>query len=680
LPQPGTLIEGKYEILGKIREGGMGTIYKVRHRLLDEVRVVKVMKPSITADEELKRRFAEEAKMATRLKHPNIGTIHDFALDEDGTGYLVMEFIDGVNLAELLHSKGPPGLPLVLEIMHQSLLALGYLHRRNVIHRDVAPDNLMLSHDEEGNPRIKLIDLGIAKNLDRPVELTSTGVFLGKLKYASPEQYGSLKAGEKLDGRSDLYCLGTVIYELLTEKRPFAGETPAELLRAHLFNPPIPFEESDPQGRVPADVRKIILRALEKRREDRYATAEEFDREVVALRHRYGEPGVADHTVQMISTVRDTPGATEAQTVTPSAQNRLDRRFAAATTPSSSRPELTVVPPEGAAGQPGKAATGARRPEDPHGMFRAAAAAVVILGAVLLLWVKPWKSSRPAISAAVSTPIPAAATPESVSAAIEQPTASLATALPTEAPVTPPPPTVAPRPTPASDVAERANALDARQRAARARADAERVGAAQKAPGPYGAARRSQADAERLLTERRFGAAGQAFDRAVGGFEAAQSEVERIASLPIATAPAPTARPEPPRVPTAVAVVVPPTVPVSHPEPTRPAVTEQDRIREVIHRYQQAQTNLDADLYAGVFPSVDRARIRAAFSDLRSQSVEISIQKIDVAPGGSTATVRAYEIRTAVPRVGGEQHVEGARVFTLERTPDGWVISKLANQ
>jgi serine/threonine protein kinase len=102
LPQPGTLIEGKYEILGKIREGGMGSIYKVRHKLLDEIRVVKVMRPEMVGDEELRRRFAEEAKTATRLKHPHIGTIYDFALDDDGTAYLVMEFIEGANLAELM--------------------------------------------------------------------------------------------------------------------------------------------------------------------------------------------------------------------------------------------------------------------------------------------------------------------------------------------------------------------------------------------------------------------------------------------------------------------------------------------------------------------------------------------------------------------------------------------------
>ncbi|HEY6051044.1 MAG TPA: serine/threonine-protein kinase, partial [Thermoanaerobaculia bacterium] len=230
MPQPGTLIEGKYEILGKLREGGMGAIYKVRHRLLDEIRVIKVMRPQILSNEEMKRRFVEEARTATKLKHPNICTIYDFALDEDGTAYLVMEFIDGVTLADLFRTPDPPGLPVTLEVAHQALLALGYLHRRNVVHRDVAPDNLMLTSDEEGRPLIKLIDLGIAKALDsKSGDMTSTGVFLGKLKYASPEQYGALAPGEKIDGRSDLYCLGVVVYELLTGKRPFVGDTPAEM-------------------------------------------------------------------------------------------------------------------------------------------------------------------------------------------------------------------------------------------------------------------------------------------------------------------------------------------------------------------------------------------------------------------------------------------------------------------
>ncbi len=347
MQQPQLLLEGKYEILSKIREGGMGTIYHVRHRLLDEIRVVKVMQPHVVADLDLKRRFLEEAKTAIRLKHPNICTIYDFAVDENGTAYLVMEFIDGVTLADFLRLHGCPGVPLTLEIAHQALLALGYLHRKGVIHRDVAPDNLMLTHDDEGRRVVKLIDLGIAKTSDRAMDATATGVFLGKLKYASPEQYGTLSPEMKLDGRSDLYGLGVVLYELLTGTRPFLGESPAELLRAHLFLPPISFSESDREGKVPPELRDVIFKSLEKNREDRYATAEEFDREIVGLRERYARPDDLESTLAILSTIRSMqPAAPDA--VRPSAQERLDRQFGQLATPSPSAPPLTIALPDAA--------------------------------------------------------------------------------------------------------------------------------------------------------------------------------------------------------------------------------------------------------------------------------------------------------------------------------------------
>ena len=265
----------------------MGSIYRVRHRLLEEVRVVKVMKPSAVADADLRRRFVEEARTATRLKHPNICTIYDFAIDDSGMAYLVMEYIEGPSVADLLKLQGRPALPLALEIAHQSLLALGFLHRKGIVHRDVAPDNIMLTRDEQGLPLVKLIDLGIAKVAEGPIEATATGVFLGKLKYASPEQYGALPKGQRLDGRSDLYGLGIVLYELLTGVLPFEGDTVVELLRAHVFAPPRPFSQSDPEGRVPAELRGAILKSLQKRREDRYATAEDFDREILTIRQRF---------------------------------------------------------------------------------------------------------------------------------------------------------------------------------------------------------------------------------------------------------------------------------------------------------------------------------------------------------------------------------------------------------
>jgi serine/threonine-protein kinase len=171
----------------------MGAIYKVRHRLLDEIRVIKVMRPHTVADADLKRRFIEEAKTATRLKHPNLCTIHDFAVEDNGTGYLVMEFIDGVPVGDLLKQGDLPNFTLTLEIAHQALLALSYLHKKSIVHRDIAPDNLMLLYEDD-KPKIKLIDLGIAKAMDKPADQSKTvaGTFLGKLGYASPELFGAL--------------------------------------------------------------------------------------------------------------------------------------------------------------------------------------------------------------------------------------------------------------------------------------------------------------------------------------------------------------------------------------------------------------------------------------------------------------------------------------------------------
>ncbi|MCA1579959.1 MAG: protein kinase [Acidobacteria bacterium] len=425
LQQPGTFIEGKYEILGKIREGGMGAIYKVRHRLLDEIRVVKVMRPQVLSDEELRRRFAEEAKIATRLKHPNICTIHDFALDQDGTAYLVMEFIDGVTLSEMQQKPTPLGM--TLDIVHQALLALAYLHRRNVVHRDIAPDNLMLTSDDDGMPLVKLIDLGISKALDRQgVDRTSTGVFLGKLKYASPEQYGALPPGEKIDGRSDLYGLGVVLYELLTGKRPFVGESPAELLRAHLFSPPLPFSETDPEGRVPPELQAVILKALEKKREDRFASAEDFDREILKVKSAIDSAVEAATTVAFFTKARSSRDSDSS--ITPSAQDRLDRQFGAHTTPSPSGPSrvsgpeaidgqstaITPVPDPRAESQTRETAPYSAPVRPPWTARRGIPAAIVIgaaiLGAFLLLKGRGRQAETAPVAAVRSDSVPAAPT------------------------------------------------------------------------------------------------------------------------------------------------------------------------------------------------------------------------------------------------------------------------------
>jgi serine/threonine-protein kinase len=624
--QPGTLLEGKYEILDKIREGGMGAIYRVRHRLLDEVRVVKVMKPNVVADADLRRRFTEEARTATRLKHPNICTIHDFALDPDGMAYLVMEYIQGVSLADLLKTQGVPSLALTIEVAHQALLALGYLHRKGIVHRDVSPDNIMLTNDEDGAPLVKLIDLGIAKVADAPIDATATGVFLGKLKYASPEQYGSLPRGTKIDGRSDLYGFGIVLYELLTGVLPFEGDTVVELLRAHVFAAPRPFSQSDPQGRVPTELRGVVLKALQKNRDDRFATAEAFDREILALRRQYVKPEQVEETRAFLRSVRPSTDV-HLQQVTPSAQDRIDRQFGGKTpTPLQARkPESSITgeetevapgslppvpaPPPTTRLPPAIAPPPARRSNT---WLWVAAAAVAAIVAALVLRPSRREPAAPALPEPPATSV-AAAVPSAAPAVEESPVPTSAPAAEPTVPPTPEP-TVIHRPTarPAAVVPPR--------------------------PSP--------------------------------------TRATSVAMVIPPTAPPATHPVEAPRV--AVPPTEPPRSAAITPIPTaRPAPTEQDRIREVVHRYESAQNTLDAGLYAIVFPTVDRSRIESAFRDFVRQSVEFEIRSIEIDPKGTSAEVRGYEKRIAVPRAGSEQRIEGARTLQMEKRGDTWVITSI---
>src|SRR5687768_15593356 len=160
-------IEATYEVLAKMGEGGMGSVYKGRHRFFDEVRVIKVMAAEIEAVDELKERFLGEAKRGKQLRHPNLAEVIDFSVAADGTSYMVMEYIEGVNLRELMtRNNGPLDYRTLIPIAEQALSALEYLHSKNFVHRDISPDNIMLTEDPNfTEPRVKLIDLGIAKSL-----------------------------------------------------------------------------------------------------------------------------------------------------------------------------------------------------------------------------------------------------------------------------------------------------------------------------------------------------------------------------------------------------------------------------------------------------------------------------------------------------------------------------------
>jgi serine/threonine protein kinase len=282
------LLDGKYQILDRLGIGGMGEIFKVRHIHLNELRVIKIMRPNVAADDQGLQRFLQEARTSTMIKHKNLAMLYDFSTLEDGSYYMVWEFIDGTNIQKWIAQNGPVPPRLAIEMSIQALNGLEHLHSMGLIHRDISPENIMLSQDHHGKLLVKVIDFGIAKQLaegEGGQGLTQTGMFLGKLKYASPEQAGFLKENEHLDPRSDLYSFGIVMYEMLAGRAPFQATNPHGYILKHVTEKPLPIHELNPDVKVPAQLESIIMRSLEKQRDARYATAGEFANSLEAIRN-----------------------------------------------------------------------------------------------------------------------------------------------------------------------------------------------------------------------------------------------------------------------------------------------------------------------------------------------------------------------------------------------------------
>ena len=281
------LLDGKYQIIDRLGVGGMGEIFKVRHIHLNELRVIKIMRPNVAQDDQGLQRFLQEARTSTMIKHKNLAMLYDFAQLDDGSYYMVWEFIDGVNIQKWIAQSGPMPPRLTVEIAIQALHGLDHLHSMDLIHRDISPENIMLSQDTKGKLVVKVIDFGIAKQLaegEGGQGLTQTGMFLGKLKYASPEQAGFLKEGENLDPRSDLYSFGIVMYEMLAGRAPFQATNPHGYILKHVTEKPAPIAALVPNVKVPPQLESVIMRSLEKNRDARFATAADFAQALDAIR------------------------------------------------------------------------------------------------------------------------------------------------------------------------------------------------------------------------------------------------------------------------------------------------------------------------------------------------------------------------------------------------------------
>jgi serine/threonine-protein kinase len=250
----------RYQIVDRVGVGGMGTVYKAMHTLLDNrIVAIKMLHRELSQNPEVVNRFFREAKAASRAENRHIVDVIDFGVTFDGDSFLVMEYLEGPSLRDVVDEGPPMPLSLALSIAGQIAEGLHAAHQRGIVHRDLKPENILLTRHKDNKRYVKLLDFGIAKLTEQQAtNLTVAGMVVGTPTYMSPEQAG----GEPVDHRADIYSLGTILYEMLTGKVPFTGETTKQILLAHLTQTPVPPRELRPE--IPVTVEAVILHALEK--------------------------------------------------------------------------------------------------------------------------------------------------------------------------------------------------------------------------------------------------------------------------------------------------------------------------------------------------------------------------------------------------------------------------------
>ena len=274
-PLLNTLVDGRYHVLDSLGEGGMGTVYRARHRALQRDFAMKVLRADLAREKDLSTRFIQEARTAATLNHPNVVQITDFGELPNGTPYFVMEYLDGQPLATLLKGGGPLPAARAVRLLLQVAAGIGAAHKAGIVHRDLKPENIFVMQDSNGQDQLKILDFGVAK-VAGSAKLTRTGMVFGSPHYMSPEQ----ASGQPVDHRADIYALGVVMYELFTGRVPFEADTYMGVLTKHMFMEPERFMERMGGTRELGALEDITLRCLEKKPENRFSTVEELVEDV----------------------------------------------------------------------------------------------------------------------------------------------------------------------------------------------------------------------------------------------------------------------------------------------------------------------------------------------------------------------------------------------------------------
>ncbi len=273
-PLVGRVLGGRYRLEQRLGQGGMGTVYRALHTLMDKPIALKILRSEMAADNEAVARFHREARSASRLDHDHCIRVTDFGQSDDGLLYLVMELLDGVSLGQVIR-RGPVPSARAAAIGAAIAEALEHAHDAGIIHRDLKPDNVFLARRPRGRELVKVLDFGLAKLVHDGAlgpSITRDGTVFGTPEYMAPEQ----AEGEKLDGRTDIYALGIILYQLVTGDVPFRATNFVALLTKQVSEKPTPPRERRPDLDIPEGLEEVILRCIAKSAGDRYATAHEL--------------------------------------------------------------------------------------------------------------------------------------------------------------------------------------------------------------------------------------------------------------------------------------------------------------------------------------------------------------------------------------------------------------------
>ena len=299
----GTVLAGRYRIDALLGEGGMGAVYRGHHLHLKRDFAVKVLHQDITRDPDIARRFEREAQSAARLEHPNCIQVTEFGATEDGTRYMVMQLLEGIELHDLI--RGPMEPLRALDLFLQILAGLEHAHGRGVVHRDLKPQNVFVSREPDGSEVLKLVDFGIAKLVSGEgagEAMTRAGMVFGTPLYMSPEQC----LGVEVDARSDLYSAGILLYLMLSGKLPFVSDDPVTVIRMQVSQDPPPLPPS-----VPEDLGAIVARLLAKQREARFPDAKTVRKMLIGYRtglaSRLAKGGVPRSSTRRMSALAPRP-------------------------------------------------------------------------------------------------------------------------------------------------------------------------------------------------------------------------------------------------------------------------------------------------------------------------------------------------------------------------------------